>query len=155
MISCALSALASFISFRTSILQNYFLTKSYIAGQCAAPRIGWQIDPFGHARENAKLFNMLGFDGLFFARNDYREKNQMKTNKNLHQIWHTDNGRIFGYGNYLINHVITGNVHDLLTGVLIHHYEPPSGFCYDLLCQDEPIMDNPELKGYNVDRLVI
>ena len=58
-----------------------------ILGQCAAPRIGWQIDPFGHSSENARLFKWLGFDGLFFARNDYREKEQMIANKTLDLIW--------------------------------------------------------------------
>ena len=58
-----------------------------LLGQCAAPRIGWQIDPFGHSSENARLFKWLGFDGLFFARNDYREKEQMVTNKSLDLIW--------------------------------------------------------------------
>ena len=28
------------------------------------------------------------------------------------------------------------------------------GFCFDVLCQDEPMMDNPDLEGYNVDERV-
>jgi len=30
------------------------------------------------------------------------------------------------------------------------HYGPPSGFCFDIGCRDEPIMDDPNLEGYNV-----
>ena len=56
-------------------------------GNCSAPRVGWQIDPFGHSRENARLFDWMGFDGLFFARNDYRDKDQRIINKTLDMIW--------------------------------------------------------------------
>jgi lysosomal alpha-mannosidase len=31
-------------------------------------------------------------------------------------------------------------------------YEAPPNFCFDINCKDEPIMDNPKLKGYNIDR---
>ena len=33
-------------------------------------------------------------------------------------------------------------------------YGPPNGFCFDALCGDDPIMDNIELEGYNVDQKV-
>jgi len=35
------------------------------------PRIGWQIDPFGHSNTNARIFAEMGFDALFFARLDH------------------------------------------------------------------------------------
>ena len=42
----------------------------------------------------------------------------------------------------------------LFTGVLFNGYSPPEGFCFDLLCNDEPIKDDPDLEDYNVDRRV-
>ena len=38
---------------------------------------------------------------------------------------------------------------ELFTGVLYNYYSPPPGFCWDLLCNDEPLMDNPNLHDYN------
>lgn len=45
-------------------------------GTCGQPRIGWQIDTFGHSKQQALIFKQLGFDGAFFARLDYRDKLQ-------------------------------------------------------------------------------
>jgi alpha-mannosidase len=38
------------------------------------PRIGWQLDPFGHSATSARLFAEMGFDAWFFARGDFNEK---------------------------------------------------------------------------------
>ncbi len=38
--------------------------------------MAWQIDPFGHSREQASLFAQMGFDGLFFGRLDYADKDK-------------------------------------------------------------------------------
>lgn len=56
-------------------------------GSCARPRIGWQIDPFGHSREQASLFAQLGFDGMFLARLDYQDKNKRLKDKSMEFVW--------------------------------------------------------------------
>ena len=42
---------------------------------------------------------------------------------------------------------------ELYTEILIHHYQAPSGYCFDISCYDE-IMDNPELPSYNKDIMI-
>lgn len=43
-----------------------------------------------------------------------------------------------------------GNATDLFTGVMYNTYSPPPGFCFDLLCNDEPIVDDKKSPMYNV-----
>ncbi|GBP87305.1 Lysosomal alpha-mannosidase [Eumeta japonica] len=46
---------------------------------------------------------------------------------------------------------IGGAASDIFTGVLYNTYSPPSGFCFDVLCDDEPIVDDPQSPLYNVE----
>jgi alpha-mannosidase len=39
-----------------------------------APKIGWDIDTFGHSDTNTRLFAQMGFEALFFSRLDEPEK---------------------------------------------------------------------------------
>lgn len=56
-------------------------------GKCGVPKIGWQIDPFGHSREMANLFAQMNFDGLFFSRLDNEDKDIRTRNKTLELVW--------------------------------------------------------------------
>ncbi|XP_043527609.1 lysosomal alpha-mannosidase isoform X2 [Frieseomelitta varia] len=105
-------------------------------GSCARPRIGWQIDPFGHSREQASLFAQLGFDGMFLARLDYQDKNKRLRDKSMEFIWRASPN--------------LGSRANLFSVVLYNNYSPPPGFCYDLLCNDEPINDDINSPDYNV-----
>ena len=58
-------------------------------GPCSVPKVSWQIDPFGHSREQANLFYDMAFDGLFFGRLDWREKGQRLTAKRGEMLWQT------------------------------------------------------------------
>jgi len=37
------------------------------------PRVGWQLDPFGHSETNAKLFAELGLETIVFARSNLKD----------------------------------------------------------------------------------
>lgn len=115
-------------------------TLGLFLGQCGVPRVAWQIDPFGHSKEQARMFAQMGMDGLFFARADYRDKKQRRSNKTLQMIW--DGGK-------------ASNVEEaIFTGMFSKHYNGPTGFCFDIRCEDDPIIDDPILEGYNVDEKV-
>lgn len=104
-------------------------------GDCARPKIGWQIDPFGHSREQASLFSQFGFDGLFFARLDYRDKDQRLETKTAEMLWQGSQS--------------LGKSSQIFTHVLYNHYMTPPGFCFDVMCPDEPIVIDKESPGYN------
>jgi lysosomal alpha-mannosidase len=125
-------------------------------GECGRPKIGWQIDPFGHAREQASLFAQMGYDGLFFSRLDYQDKGNRRKTKTMEMVWHASpnlgNNRLSSI-EFISNffHLISGEQSDLFTGVLYNHYSAPPGFCFDYLCTDDPIIDNPDSPEYNLD----
>ena len=59
------TAIIDNMSFGVQFFQGTF-------GTCGRPKIAWQIDPFGHGREQANLLARMGYDGLFFGRLDYQ-----------------------------------------------------------------------------------
>jgi len=109
-------------------------------GECGRPRVAWQIDPFGHSREQAAIFAQMGFDGLFFGRLDHQDKDQRQETKSMEMLWDATN--------------TLGNDGSLFTGVNYNLYQAPDGFCFDILCGDEPIIDNVKSKEYNVQQRV-
>ncbi|KAL3876582.1 hypothetical protein ACJMK2_034416 [Sinanodonta woodiana] len=113
-----------------------FLRQNF--GDCGRPRIGWQIDPFGHSRELASLFAQFGFDGYFFGRLDYQDKATREKNATMEMLWEASPKNL-------------GQAAELFTGVLPNGYGPPDGFCFDQFCNDDPIMDDDRLHDYNKD----
>lgn len=47
-----------------------FLKETF--GSDAIPRVGWQVDPFGHSSTQAAFSALYGFDAQFFGRADYQ-----------------------------------------------------------------------------------
>ncbi|XP_063391810.1 lysosomal alpha-mannosidase-like [Cydia fagiglandana] len=106
-------------------------------GECGRPRVGWQIDPFGHSREFAADLASMGYDGLFLGRIDYQDKDQRLSERTMEVLWRGSDD--------------LGKSSDIFTGVLYNTYSPPPGFCFDVLCDDEPIIDDVSSPMYNVD----
>ncbi len=126
------SAIIDQMSFGLKKLRDEF-------GICGIPKMAWQIDPFGHSREQADLFVKMGMDGLLFGRLDFREKEERFHNKTSEMVWITSSAS-------------STNPNKLFTSILYDIYDPPGGFCWDISYTDEPLMDNPILHDYNIDK---
>ena len=109
-------------------------------GSDARPRIAWHIDPFGHSAEQASLFSQMSYDGFFFGRIDYADKTLRMKDQRMELVWR-------GSANL-------GQGSDIFTGVLYNLYMAPPGFCYDSVCEDPPIQDDPRLFDVNVKERV-
>ncbi|KAL4419672.1 hypothetical protein ABPG75_006770 [Micractinium tetrahymenae] len=105
----------------------------------AIPRVGWQIDPFGHSSTQADLLSaQVGFDALFFGRADYQDMEHRRDLQAMEMVWR-------GSGSLLDATVFTGNFPS-------GNYGPPPGFAYEWA--DPPIMDDPRLDEHNVQERV-
>ena len=92
------------------------------------PRIGWQIDPFGHSNTNARIFAEMGFDALFFARLDYQDKNKRMNDSSLEWVW-IPNKESLGRDVNIFTHAFYGD------------YGSPDKFDFDVGWTDTFIVD--------------
>lgn len=86
----------------------------------------------------ASIFTQLGFDGLLLGRIDYQDKDQRFTNRTAEMVWKASDNLDY----------------ELFTGVMYNTYAPPRGFCFDIMCNDEPLVDDKKSPLYNIDRKV-
>ncbi|XP_060519907.1 lysosomal alpha-mannosidase-like [Cylas formicarius] len=105
-------------------------------GKCAHPKVGWQIDPFGHSNEMASIFASLGFDGVFLGRIDYQDRAFRTYYETMEFVWRSSQS--------------LGASSDIFTSVLYDLYVAPTGFCFDVECDDQPIIDDIESPEYNL-----
>lgn len=70
------------------MINNHMLGHEFVLKEFGVkPRIGWQIDPFGHSNTNARLFAEMGFDAWFFGRMDWADYENRIKNKELEWVW--------------------------------------------------------------------
>ncbi|KAF5186529.1 Alpha-mannosidase [Thalictrum thalictroides] len=105
------------------------------------PRIGWQIDPFGHSSVQAYLLGAeVGFDSVFFGRIDYQDRAKRKHEKSLEVVWR---------GSQTL-----GSSAQIFAGAFPENYEPPSGFYFEVNDASPIVQDNIDLFDYNVKERV-
>lgn len=105
------------------------------------PRVGWQIDPFGHSAVQAYLLGAeVGFDSFFYGRIDYQDRAKRKSEKSLEVIWRGSKS--------------LGSSSQIFAGAFPENYEPPSGFYFEVNDASPVVQDDPELFDYNVQERV-
>ncbi|RWR73136.1 alpha-mannosidase-like protein isoform X1 [Cinnamomum micranthum f. kanehirae] len=96
------------------------------------PRIGWQIDPFGHSAVQAYLLGAeVGFDSLFYGRIDYQDLAKRKDDKSLEVVWQGSN--------------TFGSSSQIFAGAFPEGYGPPDGFSFEV--NDESPIVQTSLRG--------
>ena len=56
---------------------------------------------------------------------------------------------------FLILKSVHSEGNQILTGQFYQgNYGPPPGYCFDVMCADDPIVDAPQLQGFNIDTKV-
>ncbi|KAL3617629.1 hypothetical protein CASFOL_037950 [Castilleja foliolosa] len=105
------------------------------------PRIGWQIDPFGHSAVQAYLLGAeVGFDALYFARIDYQDRAKRRDEKKLEVLWQGSKSR--------------GSSSQIFAGAFKSHYSPPTGFHFEVNDDSPIVQDDTNLFDYNVEERV-
>jgi len=92
------------------------------------PKIGWQLDPFGHSATQASLMTAgVGMEALFFGRIDQQDLTLRKSTRQCEGFWKPSEHH---------DAVFWG-----LTGSYRGNYGAPEGYCFDSLCNhDEQLL---------------
>lgn len=72
------------------ILRNFEMAHDWLRSEfnlTQLPKIGWQLDPFGHSAANAALFAQMGFDAIVFARINEQDREKRRETRDLQFIW--------------------------------------------------------------------
>lgn len=98
------------------------------------PSVGWQIDPFGHSATQMGLMTSgMGFNALYFGRIHYVELENRQRGGECEGLWESTVGG-------KKETVFWG-----LSGSFGGNYGAPEGFCFDVLCDDDPLVGQKEV----------
>ena len=124
------------------MINNMYIGHSFLKKEFGIrPKIGWMLDAFGHSATNARLFTEFGFEAIFFARLDDKDRDERMKNKELTFLWRTSPDN-FGKSRQILG---------LTTPI---HYEPLPQFntfgTYDPMLAADPIQDDFSLTNGNL-----
>ncbi|CAG2167933.1 unnamed protein product [Oppiella nova] len=109
--------------------------------------MAFAVSPVPRPPAQASLFAQFNFDGLFFSRLDYEDRDRRVRDKELEMVWTGSDD-------------LTAGKSDIFTGAMYLGYGNTTAFCWDLVgckadsLQNDPIIDDPDSEDYNVDRVV-
>lgn len=122
----------------TDMLTNMMLGHDFVLKEFGVtPRIGWQIDPFGHSATNARLFAEMGFDAWFFARLDSDDKARRVKDKEMEFVWQP------------AEELGLDSDTSIFTHVLWDHYSAPHGFGMYMTGDDPLFITDASSPEYN------
>lgn len=118
------------------------------------PKVGWQLDPFGHSATQASLLTgKMGMDAIYFGRIDYQDLQLRRLTRQCEGLWKPTTASGGGSSSSSNKNVNASSGDEAvfwgLTGEYYGNYGPPSGFWFDVLTQD-----NEPLVGANETRLL-
>lgn len=95
------------------------------------PTVGWQLDPFGHSSTQASYMTAkFGFDALYFGRIDYQDLKIRHETQECEGLWNSSPN---------LNETVFWGLTGSYNG-----YGAPDGFCFDVLCGDEPLVGDDD-----------
>lgn len=102
-------------------------------GDALKLKIGWHIDPFGHASTTPRIMAQMGFDAFFFWRQDDQQRQFYLDTKQMETVWRPSK--------------TLGGEYNMFTSIMYNSYcegcgsnTCPGGFC----CMDCEVFDDEQ-----------
>ena len=112
------------------------------------PKVGWQLDPFGHSATQASLLTAkAGMDALYFGRVDYQDLKIRHETQECEGLWApAPQSSLLSQESLSAAGTKTNTKEEDaifwgLTGEYGGQYECPKGFCFDVTCHDKMLVD--------------